>query len=264
MHGFLLVCKRATWGAGGIGMVLACWWIASLYFPPVKLPSPIEVAEVLVSLPFHTPYTDILGGNPPGMIDDITVTIGRALVGHVLGTIIGVAIGFLLGWKKMLRLYIEPMIEVIRVAPPLIYLTFFILWFGVSTFSILFLIIAVTFLRISISTLHAAYNVKPVYRHFARTLGASEGAVYRSVVIPAAIPEIVGPLRAMIPYNFGATLVAELLGAQQGIGYQLMNWVNFSLTSRILAGLMFISISTVIVDYLQYHFLRYVTRWKER
>ena len=198
------------------------------------------------------------------MIDDIIVTIGRALVGHILGTVIGIAAGFLLGWKEKLRLFIEPMIEVIRVAPPLIYLTFFVLWFGVSTFSILFLITAVTFLRVSISTLHAVHNVQPVYKHFARTLGASEGAVYRSIVIPAVLPELIGPLRAMIPYNFGATLVAELLGAQQGVGYQLMNWVNFSLTSRIVAGLMYISVSAVIVDYAQYHFVRYLTRWKER
>ncbi len=107
----------------------------------------------------------------------------------------------------------------------------------------------------------AADNLDPVYEDSACTLGASTGDILRDVLIPGALPQILGGIRIALAGAWGLEAIAELLGAQQGIG-KIIELLSGSLDMEgIFAALITLGIVAVLADFLAGRAVGFATRW---
>jgi ABC-type nitrate/sulfonate/bicarbonate transport system permease component len=138
---------------------------------------------------------------------------------------------------------------------------FVILWFGIGDSGKLFLGGLACFMVMVVNTTVAAGNIPPVYLQAARSLGASNSRVYRSVVLPGIVPEILSGLRIGSALAFAVVVAAEFLGADAGIGRLIMQASRTLNTAVVLLGTVVIAILAVLLDTAISRISGYLTRW---
>jgi len=227
----------------------------------VRLPTPWAVGQALIGV---FGYSDLIASSTFGegwWWPHIWRTTVFAIGGSTLGMALGVVIGLVLARFPALRLALDVPIEVLRALPPLALIPFFLLWFGTSTFGAFAFIVIYAFRMLLINTLNAADNVAPVHVDYVRTLGASKRTAFRTVVLPAIVPELVGGARVTLSVAWGITIIAELMGAREGIGRLVSAFVPFLATSQIMAAMIVVAILATISDRVLMMGVRPFIRW---
>src|SRR5215831_11062190 len=126
----------------------------------------------------------------------------RVLGGFALGASCGVMLGVLLGYNRRLAAYIEPTLQLTRSVPGICWLPLALIWFGIGTPASIFLISLGSFYAVFVSTLQGVKYVDPVLVRAALSLGASQGALLHTLVLPAAFPAILSGLRIGLAYSW--------------------------------------------------------------
>jgi len=237
-----------------IVVALVAWYLLTTQFhliPSLFFPSPKDVIDNLVmvrsSIVEHTAYT-----------------LGRVLLSYVAGCALGVGIGLLMSRFKAVFGLLEPPIEALRPIPPVALIPFFILWFGIGNFGKILLTGLGCFMVMCITTLEAVRNVPKIYIHAAQSLGATEDHCYRTVVMPAIVPELIPGLRVALAGAFGLMIASELMGAQQGLGFLIMVARRSLNTQTILLGIIIIGLVAFSTDRLLGYLTSRATGWTER
>jgi sulfonate transport system permease protein len=162
------------------------------------------------------------------------VTFGRMIAGVALGVAGGVLLGLVVSASDLARRLISPSVHILRMTPFLAMIPLFNLWFGATTFGIILFVAYGVGVIMFIGTANAVKNVPQVYRDRAATVGASQFATFRWVIMPAIFPEI----RASFLLSFGLAwslvVAGELLGAQSGLGVIVTYALQFAYTGRVL------------------------------
>lgn len=207
-------------------------------------------------------------GNYPGAIAAIAqhsiVTWSRLLTGLVCGAIAGIGIGVAISWSGVARMIFALPAHLLKTLPLLAMIPLFQIWFGVSETGIcLFVAYGVSVIFFA-GTINAISNVPPIFTENARTLGASPAHIYRTIVIPAIVPELRTSLILSTGVAWSAVVGAEFLGAQSGLGYVEVQAQQFALLDRMfviaIVFLIYASISFFIVDRLTRHLVRWADR----
>lgn len=168
-------------------------------------------------------------------------TIGRLAVGMTLGGLIGLVLGLAMSWSRWTRRLVDLPVQFLRTLPLLAMVPLFQLWFGTDYMG------EVTFVAYGIGvivfagTVNAVRNIPAIYLDNARTLGASQPMLYRSVILPAIFPAMRSVVLLSLGAGWGAVLGAEYLGAQSGLGYIIVYAQQFAFLDRMfLVALLFI------------------------
>jgi ABC-type nitrate/sulfonate/bicarbonate transport system permease component len=235
-------------------LMFLLWYLVTVQFqliPPLKFPSPNAILETLAQV-----QTTI--------IEHSFVTLVRVLSSFILGSFIGIIVGLIMSRFRLVFAILDPIIEAIRPIPPIALIPFFILWFGIGNFSQILLAGLGCFMVMVISTIEAVRNVPRIYTQAAQTLGASSAYIYRTVIIPAIVPELIAGWRVALALAFGLTIAAELMGAQSGIGFMIMVARRSLNTATILLGIIIIGLQATLMDRLLNILTRRLTAWTER
>jgi len=246
---------------GGILLALAVWKGLSLWLGEFKLPAPETILRVMFVALVQSPILEMQGGGSNGIWPHLLYTFERTLLGSMIGILLGVVVGLLIGYSRWLRLLVEAPIETMRTVPPLAAIPFFLMWFGPTQTAQLSMMVFYCFFMLLINTVSAIANVHPIYVNYASTLGASKGQVYRTVVLPAIIPELVGGIRVAIGVSWGIQIVTELMGAQEGMGQVFSMVMPMQALDLIIVGVLWITILAAATDLLFVWAARVVTRW---
>jgi ABC-type nitrate/sulfonate/bicarbonate transport system permease component len=115
-----------------------------------------------------------------------------------------------------------------------------------------------------VSTSEAIRNVPAIFTNAARTLGASRARLFSTVVVPAILPNLIGAIRVAAAASFGLDVAAEFIGAQNGLGYMLINSAAYLYTDGILVIIVIYSLLSYLLDRLVLLASRRVTRWSGR
>jgi taurine transport system permease protein len=220
--------------------------ISTLFFP-----SPNDVIATLISV-----KTTILG--------HAAITLGRVLLSFAIGSLAGVVVGLLMTRFLIVFGLLNPIIEALRPIPPIALIPFFILWFGIGDFGKLLLASIGCFMVMVVNTIEAVRNVPKIYQQAARSLGAVDSYSYRTVVVPAIVPELISGLRVGLALAFSLVIAAELMGAQTGVGYMIMVARRSLNTPTILLGIIVIGLEAWLMDTLLGMFTRSITKWTGR
>lgn len=218
---------------------------------PIKFPSPRMVVDAAFRM------SDIIA-------IDVLVTFVRVAFGLCAGAVLGVGLGLAMSYNKKVLYFFDPLVESIRPVPVIAMIPFFLMWFGINELGKFLLITLGVFAILVVSTVEAVRNVPSKYILAAHTLGASRAQRFRTIVIPAIVPELVGPLRVAAALSFTLVVAAEFMGAQTGIGYRILEARRMFNTDVILLGVTVIGIMSAISDALIRRVTAHVTRWSER
>jgi ABC-type nitrate/sulfonate/bicarbonate transport system permease component len=261
----LRLVGRVSNRALGVTGFLLLWWAGAGLLGPTRLPNPVAVAKTFVAIPFSSPQLAAAGiSEKGGIAGDLAYTAEMFLIGVSLGSFGGYLIGLAMARFPQIRDVLEPPIELIRAVPPLALLPFLGMWLGPGGPAQVVLVASYVSLIVLITTVTAVDNLKPVYGKFAATLGASRGQLFRSVVMPAIVPELVGGLRVAMGLAWGFQVVAELVGSRQGVGVALLTMIPRFMTKEIIATILWISALALITDLLFVTLVRRLTAWQPR
>lgn len=218
-------------------LLLVVWQIAANMMGNSFLPTPLKTlvgAEELIKT--GTLQSDLL------------VSLFRIVCGWLIGTIIAVPLGLVVGQFKIVRWLIEPLINFFRFVPAIGFLTLFLLWFGVGEVSKVTLIIYATMFPIIINTITGVVAVDPLKIESAQSQGASKFQIFYSVVIPSSIPSIFTGVRLGLGGAIIAIVAAEMLAAQNGIGYLIYTSRLYYRTDWIFVGIFILGFLGYISD----------------
>ena len=204
---------------------------------PVFLPPPSAVTQTLFGL--------MVSGELWGHVG---ISIARVAIGYSIAGIAGISIGLLLGWFRGLSSYIDPVIEVFRPISPISIIPLAILWFGIGEQSKIALIAYATFFPILLGTVAGVRNTDQILIRAAAALGASPFRIVWSVVIPSAIPFIYTSLRISMGIAMIVIVSAEMVAADRGIGWFILDSERIYKTDSMLAGIVTISIVALLID----------------
>ena len=230
---------------------------------PHLLPSLVYLVKV--SLPSFA-----LLNNPPsedlhiavGLIaSHIVYTLARVVVGLIVGTTFGMIAGLSIHYFRGSQNVNALLLSIGRAVPLFALIPLFLQWFGGSTVSIYVYIAFGVFVVVSTNAYHAVINIDPVHFQHARLLGANRAQIFRTVHLPATMPEMAGSLRNVAGLCWAFSLGAEYLAAGSGLGYLVYRAYEYADMGK----LMILSIIYAALGLFSYLFLqpliRNIKRW---
>lgn len=229
--------------------ILAIWWLIARFtgIDPVLLPGPDDVARQLVDTNL---CTSTCGVQDYFLWQHLLATLQRIAVGLTAGIVVGVLLGWWLGSNATVRSVVEPYLSFLRALPPLGYIGLLIVWFGIGDQSKVILLFLAAFPTVAVATLLGVTGVRQDWIRAATSLGASRIQVFRTVLLPAALPEIISGSRVAAGLCWSAIVAAEMNDGIPGIGglaYISGTQLDTSLT---IACIIVIGVVALIVDKL--------------
>ncbi len=172
----------------------------------------------------------------------------RGVAGYVIAVIIGIATGLLINHFKYLQKNLKPVVLGIQTLPSVCWVPFSILWFGLSTNAILFVVIMGSAFSISISVDNAIKNIQPIYAKAALTMGASRKQMYLNVIFPASLPELISGLKQGWSFAWRALMAGEVMTTSIGLGQTLIMGRDLADINQVMLVMVVIVAVGIIID----------------
>src|SRR5947199_6417338 len=235
-------------------LVLAAWCILSYghLAPPSFVPSPTEVVRGTIQLFVQ----EDLGSA-------ILVSTRRIALAFLLASAVALPIGVAMGAFEPVNRFFEPIVAPLRYMPISAFIPLLILWFGIyekQKIAFLFLGVFVYLLPVVVSSIRA---VPDELVQTALTLGASKGQVVRTVLVPAALPEIFDSFRVMNAISWTYVILAEAVNPEHGLGYMVQLAYSHQKASWSFAGLIVIGGIGLLTDFIIRAASAMLFRWRE-
>ena len=185
----------------------------------------------------------------------------RVMIGFVIGSVAGVALGLLMGWYRIAEAIFNPLFRIIRPIPPIAWIPISIIWFGLGENAKIFLIFLASFANTTLNSMAGAKNVDPEVVNAARMLGASEGTVFMTVVLPASVPSIFAGLQVAISSCWATVLAAEMVRSSEGLGWMIVAGMNANDMIQILTGIVMIGVVGYLLAIIMRKTEEVLCRW---
>lgn len=236
-------------------LVLLAGWYGihySGFVNPALVPTPHEVAARFVEL---------MGSRLPM---DILMSTQRVFLGVLCGIALAVPVGFILGWYRTVRTFIDPLINFFRALPPIALIPLVIVYFGVDELAKTVILFYASFFAGVIVMYEGISQISPIYVRVARTLGASDGEIFGKVIVPLAVPHMLTALRVALGVAWATLVASELIAAQQGLGALIQNAGSFFQLDIIYVGIICIGFIALFMDLGLRTLARRFVSWQER
>ena len=193
------------------------------------------------------------------------ISLRMVLAGLAIGGIAGTAVGLIFGYSARARRYFEATLDnLVRPVPFFALIPLFVLWFGIGMAPQIALVALGIFLLLSLTTLEAVRNVPQIYVKAALTAGASRSQIYRTVVLPAISPHLIGSVRLGAAYAWGLDVAAEFAGSQDGLGFIMIIRGAYLDTASITFIVFVYCTLAIILDQTVRYISGRLTRWSPR
>jgi NitT/TauT family transport system permease protein len=236
--------------------VVGLWCIFTLGSRPLVnelfLPSPIEVLKATLQMVFeHT------------LFENIWASTLRILISFVAAALVALPLGILMGAFEPINRLLEPIMAPLRYMPISAFIPLLILWLGIGEsqkVAFLFLGVFVYLLPVIVTAIRA---VPEELVQTALTLGANRWQVIRTVLIPAALPDIFDSFRVMNAISWTYVILAEFVNARSGLGYMIQLAGSHLKTAQVFSGIIVIGIIGLVTDGIIRGLNRALFRWRD-
>ena len=192
-------------------VVAAVWQLASLFFPPFLFPSLVDVFERCVGiLASWSEFSDVLA------------TVGRILAGLAGAFVIGAALAVLMARSRSMKEFLTPILTLFQGIPALSWVVFAIIWFHGIEPRIFFIMVITTLPAFTFQVLAALQAMSRDLVEMVMSFRPTRAKLFRVMIIPAILPDIVTAWKVNLGNASRVVVVAELVGATGGVGYQLL------------------------------------------
>ena len=195
---------------------------------------------------------------------DVWMSTQRVFLGVALGTVLAVPVGFVLGWYKGVRTFVDPVINFFRALPPIALIPLVIVYFGIGEVAKVAILFYASFFAGVIVMYEGIAQISPIYVRVARTLGATDGEIFGKVIVPLAVPHMLTAVRVALGVAWATLVASELIAAQQGLGALIQNASNFFQLDIIYLGIICIGFIALAMDTALRLLARRLVSWQER
>ncbi len=206
-------------------------------FKAYSVPSPVGVGKCFVDLCQDGTIWEATGNS-----------LLRGLIGYVIAVAIGVVLGLLINHFNYLQKNLKPLVLGIQTLPSVCWVPFSILWFGLSTEAILFVVVMGSAFSIAISVDNAIKNVLPIYTKAAKTMGANRRQLYQYVILPASLPEMISGLKQGWSFAWRALMAGEVMTTSIGLGQTLIMGRDLADINQVMLVMLIIVIVGILID----------------
>ena len=196
-----------------------------------------------------------------GFAYDIGMTVWRVLGGFLIAAIFAIPIGILMGAYKPIEALLEPFVSFARYLPASAFIPLLILWAGIGEAQKLAVIFIGSFFQLILMIAVSVGNTRRDLVEAAYTLGAKDSGVVTRVLLPSASPELAEILRMVLGWAWTYVIVAELIGASNGIGHMITDSQALMATDQIIFGIIVIGLIGLITDIAFKTFNRWLFPW---
>ena len=241
-------------GVGAFLFVVVAWDLITRFglIKPQFLPSPGAVVAALYTMLTTSDY-----------VQDIAISIGRVWAAFLVSVVMAVPIGILMSCYRGVGAFTVPLIDFIRYLPVPALVPLTLIWLGIGESSKIALLWIGTFFQLVLLVADDARRVPIEFIETGRTLGARQFPLIRDVLFPAMLPNMIDSLRITLGWCWTYLIVAEIVAANSGIGYELWTARRYGKTPEVFAGILTIGIiglvSDQIIRLLHRRWFRYLT-----
>ncbi|MBN1431414.1 MAG: ABC transporter permease [Methanomicrobiaceae archaeon] len=226
------------------------------------------IAEFMVGDPFILPsFTDVVDAffkvafGPKGtLFRDIYKSLIHFAMGIGASLLVGIPLGIAMGWFRDFDLAINPIIEIIRPIPPLAWIPFAIIWFGLTDASAGFIIFVGAVFPILINTYTGFRNVPKVFIEAGKVLGCTgDLSLIRRVAFPSSLPSIISGVRISMGIGWMCLVGAEIFGAgggKYGLGKNLWTYYNLHQMPSVVVYMLVLGMIGLTIDMIFRYFVK--------
>ena len=195
--------------------------------------------------------------------DNFLSSLVRVLIGFSAGSIAGILVGTIMGWRTAFDKALNPIISLFYPIPTLGWIPLLMLWIGINEMLPITLIFICSFFPVLYNTVTGIRNVDKDYIQVARTLGASDTKILATVVMPLALPNIFTGLRLESGMAWRVIIAAEMVAIPTGIGALLMRAESLIRIDIIIVCLIVLSVMCLSFErFFAYMEAKLTTKWK--
>ncbi|CAN7480412.1 ABC transporter permease [Mesorhizobium amorphae] len=198
----ILIAFLALWQVSS-----SAGWVNAAVLPPID--------TIVAAL-----WKGLAGGT---LLDDIAISLQRAGIAFAAAVAVAIPLGLFMGQVRSVETALDPILQVFRQTSALALYPVFILLLGLGEASKVFVIFWATLFPLLLNTISGVKEVDPKLLEMARVYGATRLTVFRRVVLPGAVPSIFVGLRLSATTALLLLIASEMIGANKGIGFQVMN-----------------------------------------
>lgn len=230
--------QRTLPAAAVIAVLIAVWWLAVIMTHSAIFPTPWQVVTGTLEL-----------AENGTLWADIGASLMRVGVGFLLAVCIAVPLGLWMGWVRGAFLTLNPVFQILRPISPIAWIPMAILWFGVGDVSPIFLIFMSSVFPMVVQTIAGVHTIERRYLRAADNFGVSRYTLFRRVIIPAVLPQIIVGMRIGLGVAWLVVVAAEMIALRSGLGYMIIDSRNAgNRYDLVVGGMVIIGLIGLILD----------------
>ncbi|GLV26966.1 nitrate ABC transporter permease [Sphingobium sp. Cam5-1] len=235
---------------------LLAFWQLLCSSPDATFPSPLKVwqesHEVIVP-PFKgvdigLTHFSIQDGGDVGIAGHVLTSLSRVLIGYSLASVVGVALGILIGQSIFAFRALDPLFQVLRTVPPLAWLPISLAIFQQAQPSAIFLIFITAIWPVILNTAAGVQTLPAAYRNVAKVLALNPIEYFTRIMLPATVPHMFTGLRIGVGMSWLAIVAAEMVQGGTGVGFFIWDSYNSSLLTDTIVALIWIGLVGFALD----------------
>ncbi|MTW13391.1 ABC transporter permease subunit [Pseudoduganella eburnea] len=218
--------------------IVAVWWCVVVATDSLIFPTPLQVVTGTMEL--------IEDGS---LWEHIGASLMRVGIGFALAVVVAIPMGLWMGRVEGAFRTLNPVFQILRPISPIAWIPVAILWFGVGNASPVFLIFIAAVFPMIVQTAAGVHTIEKRYLRAAENFGVSRAKLFRQVVVPAVLPEIIVGMRISLGVAWLVVVAAEMIALRSGLGYLIIDSRNAgNRYDLVIAGMIIIGLIGLALD----------------
>ena len=235
---------------------------------PLSIWAAISYAGLVPAMFLPTPTAVLQAGyqmfTQDNLLEDVWVSCARVLAGFLVAAAIGVPMGIAMGTFASMESLFAPFVGTVRYMPVTAFVPLIVIWVGLGEDAKVLIITLGVVLYNAIMVADAVKFIPNEMINVAYTLGATRREVLMKVIIPATFPSVLDTLRVNISGAWNFLVIAELLAAQSGLGFKIIQAQRFLQTEKVLFCIAIIGAIGLVIDYGLKWISQMLTPWADQ
>ncbi|MGE0799699.1 MAG: ABC transporter permease [Lautropia sp.] len=251
-RGLMMICSPL--------LVLGVWQLLVVagFISLQSFTSPVQVLAALKEV--ATGANAALQGS---LLDHMAASLQEVLLGFLIAASVGVPLGLLMGWSRIAFNVLDPLVELLRPIPPTAWVAISLLLFGLGLQQKLFVVFVATVSPILITSMDGVKTIDSIFLKVARTHNAGQFDTVLKVIAPALLPSILTSFRVGLGMSWMVVVAAELIAAEAGLGFLLMQTYRIFRLDMMMAVMLVIGLLAFVMDRGLRRLQRRLLAWEE-
>jgi sulfonate transport system permease protein len=220
-------------------LIVALWKAAGVFgwIAPYAMPPPEDV--VFTAIEFIEDGT---------LWAHLKASVLRVFEGFGIALVLALVLGVAIGLSRRTQRWTDVLLQIVQPIPPIAWIPLAILWFGIAEASKIYIISIGAFFPILVNTVEGIRNIDRKYLELARVYETPRRRIIARVILPGALPFIMAGVRLGLSMAWICVVAAELIAAQEGIGYMLMDGRSLARPDMVILGMLIIGVVGKLLD----------------